>query len=49
MFIMGFIKWNKGLAKKLMAGLNVDWYGIACISCFKGLLTGLIICHFLLM
>ena len=45
---MGFIRWHKGLTDKVMGGLGVDWYGIAWVSWFKGLVTGLIIYHFLL-
>ena len=45
---MGFIKWHKGRLVKVMGILRVDWYGIAWISWFKGLVTGLIIYHFLL-
>tara|TARA_B100001029_G_C14859099_1_gene338112 strand:+ start:66 stop:206 length:141 start_codon:yes stop_codon:yes gene_type:complete len=46
---MGFIKWHKGLTEKFMGRLGVDWYAVAWISWFKGVLTGLIIYHFLLM
>jgi len=45
---MGFIKWHKKLTVKFMEKLSMDWYGIACVSWLKGLITGLIIYHFLL-
>jgi hypothetical protein len=45
---MRFINWHKGLTEKFVRRIGMDWYGIAWISWFKGLLTGLIIYHFLL-
>jgi hypothetical protein len=45
---MKLIKWHKKLTDKFMRRLGLDWYSIAWISWFKGLIAGLIICHFLL-
>ena len=38
-----FIKWHKAIIDKIMKSLNIDWYSIAWISWFKGLIVGLII------
>ena len=45
---MGFMKWNKMLIDNFMGRFGLDWYGVAWASWFKGLITGLIIYHFLL-
>jgi len=45
---MGFIKWHKGLTDKFMGRFGLDWYSAAWVSWFKGLITGLMIYHFLL-
>ena len=46
---MGFIKWHKGLTENFMRRLDMGWYGVAWVSWLKGLITGLIVYHFLLM
>ena len=38
-----FIKWHKAIIDKIMKSLNIDWYSIAWISWFKGLITGVIL------
>ena len=45
---MGFIKWHKGLTDRFMEKLGIDSYAVAWISWFKGIVTGLIVYHFLL-
>ena len=45
---MGFIKWHKELTNSFMERIGLDWYAIAWVSWGKGLITGLIIYHFLL-
>jgi len=45
---MGFIKWHKEMTNSFMRGIGIDWYAIAWLSWAKGLITGLIIYHFLL-
>ena len=45
---MGFIKWHKRLTAKFIEKLGVGWYATTWISWFKGIVTGLIVYHFLL-
>ena len=44
-----FINWHKELISLSQDRLGIDWYALAWISWFKGIVTGLIIYHFLLM
>jgi len=46
---MNFIKWHKELGDRFMERLGLGWYLVAWISWVKGLITGFIIYHFLLM
>tara|TARA_B100000579_G_C22781338_1_gene829473 strand:+ start:660 stop:800 length:141 start_codon:yes stop_codon:yes gene_type:complete len=45
---MGFIKWHKELTVKIIEKLGVGWYAVAWMSWIKGLTTGFIVYHFLL-
>ena len=46
---MRFIKWYKGLIDKFMEILNIDFYTLTWTSWLKGIMTGLIIYHILIM
>ena len=45
---MGFIKCHKVLIDNFMKRFGVDWYSLAWVSWVKGLITGFIVYHFLL-
>ena len=40
---MGFIRWHKRLTDKFMEKSSPDWYDVAWIAWFKGVVAGLII------
>ena len=46
---MGLFNWHKRLTDNFIGRFGVDWYAVAWIAWFKGLITGFIIYHFLLM
>mgnify|MGYP001410140988 CR=1 FL=1 len=45
---MRLFKWHKRLTDNFMERLGLDWYAVAWISWSKGLITGFILCYFLL-